>query len=51
MRPLDEDRHDRAVVFTHRRERPFDSQKWFIDRFLSGSSCWKSDWIRRNRLL
>ena len=34
MRPLDEDRHDRAVVFTHKRERPFDSQKWFIDHFL-----------------
>ena len=26
MRPLDEDRHNRAVVFTHRRERPFDTR-------------------------
>ena len=31
MRPLDEDRHDRAVVFTVAKEPPFDIQQWFIN--------------------
>ena len=35
MRPLEEDRHDRAVVFTVAKERPFNVQRWFIDSFLS----------------
>ena len=31
MRPLDEDRHDRAVVFTVAKEPSFDIQQWFIN--------------------